>query len=285
METSSTPDPGPDPAVESGPEPESDPEPASDMAPERVRAVLADADALGGFFAISTRPEESADPSWRPVAELFGPVRSDDDPLARRIDEVAAQLGASRRVAASLLELSLSARATAIVLAAVVEHGVLPLIPPERLCWRPWPGGPIPLWIDEPGGRAVGRPVTDTDTDGADGPGRLADAVAAELDRSHLRPLVDAIRARASVSPRVMWGNAASSMAGAVRVLALERPHTRDTARALAAAVLARPPLDGLGGFVPEPAHPTGFGFARRTCCLFHRVPGGGVCGDCVLRT
>ena len=43
------------------------------------------------------------------------------------------------------------------------------------------------------------------------------------------------------------------------------------------------PPLAGLGEFVEEPSHPTGVGFARRTCCLFYRVPGGGTCGDCVL--
>jgi hypothetical protein len=244
-----------------------------DTDPSRVRAALADVDSLGGFFAVSTRDAESADPSWRPVSELYGPPTG-GDALDRRIEEVAGQLGATRRVAASLLGLSLSARGTAVLLAAVVEHGILPLLPADRLRWRPWPGGPIPWWIGEPGGHAVGAPDT----------AATADAVAVELDRAHLRPLVEAIRARESVSPQVLWGNAASSLAGAVRVLAVERPHARDGARALATALLERAPLAGLGAFTPEPAHPTGFGFVRSTCCLFHRVPGGGTCGDCVIR-
>lgn len=246
--------------------------PPSTVDPRRVRDVLAAGDALGGFFAMGTDPAQVADPAWRPLAELLGPPGA-DDVLDRRIGEVADQLGATRRVAASLLALSLSARSSAVLLAAVVEHRVLPLLPPERLCWRPWPGGPLPLWIGEPGGVAVGE---------VDDPG-TADALADELDRAHLRPLVAAVSARVSVSSQVLWGNAASSLAGAVRVLALERPHLRARARVLASAVLERAPLAGLGGFVTEPAHPTGFGFARTTCCLFHRVPGGGTCGDCVL--
>ena len=28
---------------------------------------------------------------------------------------------------------------------------------------------------------------------------------------------------------------------------------------------------------------PDGEGFRRRSCCLYYRVPGGGLCGDCVL--
>jgi len=254
-------------------DPAHDLDPPADVAVERVREVLADVDALGGFFAVSTREVESADPSWRPLAELYRPADGEPDALDRRISEVAAMLGSSRRVAASLLGLSLSARSTAVLLAAVTLHGVLPLLPPHRLHWRPWPGGPVPLWTDTPRGRAVGDP---------DDPATAA-ALADELDRAHLRPLVEAVRARESVSPQVLWGNAASSLAGAVRVLATERPAARDAARALATGLLGREPLAGLGRFVAEPAHPTGVAFARTTCCLFHRVPGGGTCGDCVL--
>ncbi|MFI1618174.1 (2Fe-2S)-binding protein [Streptomyces lydicus] len=29
---------------------------------------------------------------------------------------------------------------------------------------------------------------------------------------------------------------------------------------------------------------PTLPAFARRSCCLYYRVPGGGLCADCVLR-
>lgn len=241
------------------------------VAPEQVRSALVAGDALGGFFALGTRPAEAVDPSWRPVTDLLA-----GEVLDRRIDEVAAQLGGTtRRIAASLLELSLASRPVALLLAAAAEHRVLPHLPADVLHWRPWSGGPLPLWIDvdRVTGRALGAP-DDPDT---------AEAVATELEEVHLAPLVDAVRARASVSPRVLWGNAASALAGAVRVLATERPAVRDDAVALARGVLAREPFGGLGGFVPEPAHPTGVGFVRRTCCLFYRVPGAGTCGDCVL--
>jgi ferric iron reductase protein FhuF len=32
----------------------------------------------------------------------------------------------------------------------------------------------------------------------------------------------------------------------------------------------------------PEPPD-VGWTFRRRSCCLYYRVPGGAVCGDCVL--
>lgn len=245
------------------------------VAPGHLRTTLGSVDALGGFFALATRPAEAADPSWRPVADLFG--AGPDDALGRRIHEVATGVGASDRVAASLLGLSLASRPTAILLAAAAEHQVLPALPLAVLHWRPWSGGPLPLWVDADRvtASALGAP-DDPDT---------ADAVATELAVVHLAPLVDAVRARVSVSARVLWGNTASALAGAVRVLATERPAVRDDAVALARGVLAREPFAGLGAFVPEPSHPTGIGFARRTCCLFYRVPGGGTCGDCVLRT
>ncbi|WP_350325223.1 (2Fe-2S)-binding protein [Streptomyces katrae] len=41
--------------------------------------------------------------------------------------------------------------------------------------------------------------------------------------------------------------------------------------------------LAGTGSFVHEPG--LGVAFVRRSCCLYYRVPGGGLCGDCVLRT
>ncbi len=234
--------------------------------------MLASGDALGGFFALATRPAEAVDPSWRPLTAL---LTGDDDVLDRRIDEVAAQLGATRRIAASLLEMSLASRFTAILLAAAAEHRVLPHLPPDVLHWRPWSGGPVPLWVD------VDR-VSGTALGAADDP-VTAEAVAAELAEVHLAPLVAAVRARASVSPRVLWGNAASALAGAVRVLAIERPAVRDDALALAHGIVARVPFEGLGNFRPASAHPTGVGFTRRTCCLFYRVPGAGTCEDCVL--
>jgi ferric iron reductase protein FhuF len=226
---------------------------------------MADVAALDGFFGLASGAAEGVDPSWRPFHTFTGEV------LDRRVDQVAEQLGGvPRRIAASLLSLSVSARVTALVLGAATLHGVVPRLH-DRLQWRPWSGGPAPLWIARP--EAV---------DHGPGPDALAAAAAHELDAT-LRPVLDATRTQASVSDQVTWGNVASSLGGALRMLLTQRPDTASRAIALAVAIAEQPPLAGLGRFVEDPSHPTGIAFARRTCCLFYRVPGGGTCGDCVL--
>jgi ferric iron reductase protein FhuF len=239
--------------------------------PADLTREMDDVAALGGFFGLATGPAERADPSWRPFGSFTGAV------LDERVDQVAEQLGgAPRRIAASLLSLSVSARVTALVLGAGTLHGAVPRLH-DRLQWRPWSGGPAPLWIE--------RPEAVEDSAGREdpaGPENLAAAAAHELDAT-LRPLLDAIGAQASVSAQVVWGNVASSLGGALRMLLTQRPDSSSGALALAVGTLGYPPLAGLGEFVEEPSHPTGVGFARRTCCLFYRVPGGGTCADCVL--
>ena len=248
---------------------------APNAGPDRVRTVLAASDAVDGFFAISTREVESADPSWRPLAELLAVPGQGPDPLADRLEQVAAGLGASRRVAASLLGQSLASRSVSVLLAAA-SQGVLPdLSPVTVLHARPWPGGPMPLWADPErlDGVLLGAP-DDPDT---------AAALARVLAEDHIAPIVAAMRARASVSGRVLRGNAAGALGGAVRVLGAARPDLHNAALALARGVLATEHFAGLGGFVADPRHPSGLGFARTTCCLYYQVPGGGTCGDCVL--
>lgn len=238
--------------------------------------MLRESDAIGGFFAISTRAAEAADPSWRPVATLLAVPDRGPDPVGERLAQVTGGLGADRRVAASLLAQSLASRPVSILLAAAAA-GVLPdLSPATVLHARPWAGGPVPLWADPERltGVAVGPPA-DPDA---------ASALARVLARDHVAPIVDGIRARASVSARVLWGNAAGALGGAVRVLGEARPDRHAAALALARGVLAQEPFTGLGRFVDDPGHPSGLGFARSTCCLYYRVPGGGMCGDCVLR-
>jgi hypothetical protein len=232
-----------------------------------VAAALADVDAVGGFFVLATGPEPDDEPTWRPMAALA----AGDGPLGGRIDDVAGRMGgAPRRVAGSLLAMSMTSRFTSVLLAAAAVHRVLPDL--DDLQWRPWISGPLPLWLEHPTGRAL--PAPDDPASGA--------AVAARLDEV-VRPLLDAVAAEAGVPPQVLWGNVSSALAGSVRSLATERPATLSAAAALAADVVARPPFAGLGSFVDEPSHPTGLGFARRTCCLYYKVAGGGYCADCVL--
>ncbi|MYT23087.1 Fe-S oxidoreductase, partial [Streptomyces sp. SID7760] len=90
------------------------------------------------------------------------------------------------------------------------------------------------------------------------------------------------LRQRYGVSPKVLRGNAASGLVGALRVLLDRVPG--GPAVSLAAELLAEGgPLGDAGAFVHEEG--LGVAFVRRSCCLYYRVPGGGLCGDCVLRT
>jgi len=218
-----------------------------------VRDVLADVARLGAFFVVDTGPAEGADPSWRPMADLY----SDPLPLRDRIAHVARVLGSDGRVAASIAFQGLAARLLSAPFAAVVLHGVLPDL--ATVSWRPSATGPWPLWCGDPTGRD-------------------ASELGAMLIDEHLAPLVGAVRAQVAVSERLLWGSVASSVASAKRLIAT------DDATAVAEQLLATGPLVGAGELLPAAGPDRGWSFRRRSCCLYYRVPGGGLCGDCVLQ-
>lgn len=229
------------------------------MTPD-VRAVLADVATLGPFFLVSTDPAEGVDPTWRPVRALY----EEEQPLRDRIAHVRRVLGSDDRVAASITFQGLAALLVSAPLAAVLRHGVLPDLDADRLHWRPTASGPWRLWCDAP----TGRPV---------------DELAAALLDGHLGPLVAAVGTQVSISERVLWGNAASAVAGAKRMVGAQWPDAAERAAGVAAALLDTGSLAG-SGERRDPAPPDhGWTFRRRSCCLYYRVEGGGYCGDCVL--
>ncbi|WEH36928.1 (2Fe-2S)-binding protein [Streptomyces sp. AM 4-1-1] len=220
---------------------------------------------MGGFFALRTTPVPGGD--HRPLARLYA---GETAPLTDRIDTVAARLGTSeRRVAASVAHLGLAARLWSVVLAPAVLHGRLPDPTPDRLCWDPARTTPDDLWLELP-----------PDGTGPYRPGTAAD-IREAVQYGHLSPLAAAVRADAHVSASLLWGNAGSALAGAVRELigwarAHGRPEVAGRTRELAAELFDHPDLRDTGA-------PHGPGFRRRSCCLHYRSPGGGLCGDCVF--
>lgn len=218
-----------------------------------LRGVLSDVSGLGPFFTVRTDPAEAADPSWRPVAEL----ETDGPALRERISYVRGALGDPEpRVAASIAFQGIAAVIVSPPFAAAVLHSVVPALSPSDLHWRPMAGGPFPLWAS----RLVPfeKPLM-------------------ALYEQHLPSLVDAVRAIVPVSPRVLWGNVASVVAGAAAMIARGRPAAGARAFEVAAGLLDDGPLAGTGDLLPDRT------FRRRSCCLYYRVPGGGTCGDCVL--
>jgi ferric iron reductase protein FhuF len=85
------------------------------------------------------------------------------------------------------------------------------------------------------------------------------------------------------VAPGLLRGNTAAALAGAVRALGSARPGARAAAEAVARDLLNRSSLAGTGGYQGVDAAGLGV-FRRTTCCLYYRLPGGGLCGDCALR-
>jgi ferric iron reductase protein FhuF len=227
-----------------------------------VRAVLADVAGIGPYFVVGTDPAEAADPTWRSVRALT----TDPEPLRDRIAHVRRTLGSDDRVAASIAFQGYAAALVSAPFAAVVLHGVAPALTPEALHWRPAASGPLRLWCPRPAALPAGE-------------------LAALLLDAHLAPLVEAVRAQVPVSETVLWGNAASAVAGAKRVLGTARPAAAARAAQVAAELLATGPLAGTGELLAPSPPDVAWTFRRRSCCLYYRVPGGGLCGDCVLHT
>ena len=230
--------------------------------------MLADVAALGPFFTVRTGPVVDA-AGWRPMAALY----TDPEPVAARIAHVRRSLGSDQRVAASITFQGLAALVVSAPFAAVVLHGVLPRFTARSLYWRPAASGPWSLGCPSP----AGDPVPDVRTG--------ADALGALLVDEHLVPLVAAVRAQASISERVLWGSVASALAGGKRLLGEQRPAAAARAAAVAQRLLTGPsgPLAGTGTLLPPRPPDRDWSFRRRSCCLYYRVPGGGLCGDCVL--
>ncbi|MCF7547680.1 (2Fe-2S)-binding protein [Pseudonocardia sp. WMMC193] len=220
-----------------------------------VAAVLAEVGRFGPFFTVSTDPAEEVDPTWRPLRSLPEAVDARIAHVERVLSEQAGS-PVEHRVAASIAVQGFAARLVSAPIAAVALTGTLPALSPDSLFWRISVTGPWPLW---------------TDTDGFRDPGELPALVAEEM----AEPLVAAAAGR--VSAKLLWGNVASSVAGAKRVLADPR------ATAVVEQVLAHPLLAAAGERRPPVGPDLDWTFRRRSCCLYYRLPAGGKCSDCAL--
>ncbi|WP_156722003.1 (2Fe-2S)-binding protein [Streptomyces apocyni] len=210
---------------------------------------------VGGFFALRTEvPPGGA----VPLAQVYA---GGAEPLGLRVAKVRAGLRAPEtRIAVSVAQLGLAARLWSVALGAAALHDQVPDLDPVRLRWDPDASSPDDLWLDAV--RAL--PV---------------DRLKAVVLDAHLASLGAALRREYRVSERLLWGNAGSALAGAARELHRwarreGRPDVGARALALATELLSTPELQGTGTL-------RGTAFRRRSCCLYYRAPGGGLCGDC----
>jgi ferric iron reductase protein FhuF len=228
--------------------------------------LLREISTVGAYFDVQPAAVEGA---WSPLRELFDP-----DVLTARVNRVRAVLAErtgldaddlDARACASIHFLALSSRVLSPVLAGVALRGVALDPDPEQMWWQAVDGGPIPLaWASFARSRA---------SSAADGARRIEDGVLAHV----LGPLADAYQRTFRLSEQVLLGNAASALNGAATMLLATGRELIIEPGAIADALLARGRLAGTGEYS------AGRKFSRNNCCLFYRVPGGGVCGDCIL--
>jgi len=242
-------------------------------------AALAAAAAAGPYFVLEPWTDS---PSWRPLTVLV----ADPAVLAERVDHARRVLArgagtppekVAERVAASTVFLGLASRLVSPSLAAAVVGGVVPDLGVDDLWWRPVDGGPWPLAARPAGGADVGELATGQQLSEAAG------LISEWCVQGVAGPVAAAFGTLFRLSPRVLWGNVASAVAGAAGMLAEAFPARAAPAGKLAAKILGQGPLAGTGELVqPDAALARRF-LVRRSCCLLYRVPGAGLCGDCVL--
>ncbi|WP_298885707.1 (2Fe-2S)-binding protein [uncultured Serinicoccus sp.] len=246
----------------------------------RSQDVRADLARLGGFFVLTDATGTDA----VPFDELLG-----DAPLAARLDQVRRALAQGTgqdpadvdgKVAMSALQVGLASRLWSVGLAAAVLHGAVPDLRSRHLLGSPGHRGDVPLALAE------GTPWCTVS-----GPRETAAELARTVVDGSLADLDAACSRVGRVPPRVLLSNAASSLVGAARVLATARPGAAATAWAVVRLVLTAPGLAPGGATRSRAGLPPGTGgpmeradeaFLRAGCCLFDRIPGHGLCPDCV---
>lgn len=228
-------------------------------------ALLAGTGALGGYFAVAAWDDDRGDE----LAALISDEATVREFVDRTRSAVAASTGCdpSRiplRMAASSFQLNVVARLISPAVGAAALYGVVPVFTPTSVRWdaadhhSPRFGTSGLDWVDAPT------------------PLHAAEVISNSLLTNVVGPLHETLRATASLSARVSWGNAISAANGAVTVMAMSRPDLEPAGRALIRALLETETLAGTGHFV-------GGRFVRHSCCLFYQAPRSGLCQDCVL--
>lgn len=211
-----------------------------------ISAELAEISCYKGFFALPVGGDAAG---WHPVGRSYA------DGCTDLIDATAKRYHTTElRVAASLVHLGHASRLWSPVLACALGHGVVPDLSDLQ---RADDGAQLRLPAP------VGIP--------ADSPEVLYRVVV----QQHMEPLAAGLRVK--LAPALLSGNVASALTGAARALLAARPDLGPRIAAMTHALLGIGALAGSGVTGPH------LSFKRRSCCLFYRLPGRFVCGDCVF--
>ena len=214
-----------------------------------ISAELAEISSYQGFFALTMGGDAAG---WHAVGQSY------DDGYADLIATTVQRYHTTDlRIGASLVHLGHATRLWSPVLACALGHGVVPDLKDLQ---RADDGAA--LRMPEPVGQAVQSPS--------------ADLLYRVVVQEHMEPLEAGLRVK--LAPALLSGNIASALVGASRALLSVRPDLRDAIVEMTDTLLDTERLAG-SGVVTNPQ----LRFRRRSCCLFYRIPGASVCGDCVF--
>jgi hypothetical protein len=215
-----------------------------------ISGELTEISSYKGFFALTVGGGAKG---WHPVRQDYA------DGFAGLIDATVERYHTTDlRIGASLVHLGHATRLWSPVLACALAHGVVPDLKDLQ---RADDGAQ--LRMPEPTGQAIGE-------------------VSAELlyrvvVHQHMQPFAAGLRVK--LAPALLAGNIASALVGASRALLAARPDLRGQIVEITDSLLNTGVLSGCGTITD-----THLGFKRDSCCLFYRLPGRSVCGDCVFR-
>ncbi len=170
------------------------------------------------------------------------------------------------RTAVSAAQVGLVSRLWSIALASVALHEWVPALTRDQVWIDASHRNPSPLAISDP---EAGLPV--------DGTTSAVTAIEELVVHGGVAAITDACQEHGSTSARVLVSNAASSLVAAARVIGSKVPHRAVHLDEVARSLLERPWL-AAGGAYRDTAE-----FKRTGCCLYYRLPGHGLCPDCVL--
>lgn len=180
------------------------------------------------------------------------------------------------RTAVSAAQVGLVSRFWTISLASVALHAWVPDLSPGNVWVAPSHRNPSPIALPE-----QGRSVA--------GPGEAVEALETLVTLGAVAAVSDACADHGRTSANVLVSNAASGLVAAARVLGRSLPARAVELEDLARRLL-RVPWLAAGGAYRRPG-PVGVSqaqqprdeFRRSGCCLYYRLPGHGLCPDCVL--
>jgi ferric iron reductase protein FhuF len=210
-------------------------------------------------------PSAPAGEGWIVCADLV----ADPDRLRREIDATAAGRGTTDpQVAASLYAQAYAFRVPSIAVAAYAVGLPVPSVAPAVTAVRIARHRPAELAILDPTCRTMS-----------------AAEVARRVVDEHLAPFVAAVRATTRIGERLLWGNAAASVAAIFRAVQGVAPTGDPDVRARARELFAAAPcLVGLGDYTCiEVSGALGWYWDRTSCCLWYQTTSGAYCDDCSL--